>query len=134
MGATTPCYIARVVMDERHDRQTVTIRPQRGEGELVIVIGQHEALAIERGLHQEHFPRPLTHDLLLDCVQTLGGTLGELAIVREEGGTYFAELRLLLPDGSHEVLDCRPSDGLALLSREPGMRLLVADALLLDTD
>jgi uncharacterized protein len=64
--------------------------------------------------------RPLTHDLLLDVMEELGGRLDRIVVTdveeSEEGGTYLADLHLVGPLSEHTV-DARPSDSLALAAR-----------------
>lgn len=119
--------IARIMLDERHDRQLVTICDRLDDQRRIsLAIGQHEALAIERALKQDYFPRPLTHDLILGLLDINHASLEALRIVDLQQGTYFAELAIRRADGEERLLDCRPSDGLALLTRRPGLPLQVA--------
>lgn len=88
---------------------------------LPIFIGFDEAAAIARGLDAVDIGRPLTHDLLLDVVEELGGRVDRVVIDaiegREDGGgTYTADLHVDTPR-SEAVVDARPSDSLALAAR-----------------
>jgi len=85
-----------------------------------IFIGFDEARSIARGMDAEDIGRPLTHDLLLDIVEELGGRVTQVTVSdiedRDEGGTYIADLHLDTPRNS-TVVDARPSDSLALAAR-----------------
>jgi len=85
-----------------------------------IFIGFEEATSIARGLDAEDIGRPLTHDLLLDVIEELGGRVTRVTVSeieeREAGGTYIADLHLDTPR-SEVVVDARPSDSLALAAR-----------------
>ena len=85
-----------------------------------IFIGFDEARSIARGMDAEDIGRPLTHDLLLDIVEELGGRVTQVTVSdiedREEGGTYIADLHLDTPRTT-TVVDARPSDSLALAAR-----------------
>jgi bifunctional DNase/RNase len=87
---------------------------------LPIFIGFDEASAIARGMDAVDIGRPLTHDLLLDVVEELGGRIDSVvvdAIEQDEGGgTYTADLHVETPRGE-QVIDVRPSDSLALAAR-----------------
>ncbi|RRJ33507.1 bifunctional nuclease family protein [Halocatena pleomorpha] len=83
---------------------------------LPIFIGFSEATSIVRGLDADTIGRPLTHDLLLDGIEELGGRVDRVAITAVEDGTYFADLHLDTPRES-VVIDSRPSDALALAAR-----------------
>lgn len=99
---------------------------------LPIYIDQVEARAIQLGIDQIPTPRPLTHDLFVNTLDTLGARLQRLLIteLRESpsGGTFFAELDLATPNGEVRV-SARPSDGVALAVRA-GVAILAAEAVL----
>lgn len=83
---------------------------------LPIFIGFEEAASIARGIDAEDIGRPLTHDLLLDVVEELGGRVRHVEVTAVEDGTYIADLRIDTPRGE-TTIDARPSDSLALASR-----------------
>ncbi|WP_049998437.1 bifunctional nuclease family protein [Halococcus sediminicola] len=87
---------------------------------LPIFIGFDEASAIARGMDAVDIGRPLTHDLLLDVVEELGGRVDSVVVDAieegEGGGTYTADLHVETPRGKR-VIDARPSDSLALAAR-----------------
>ena len=83
---------------------------------LPIFIGFDEAASIARGLDAEDIGRPLTHDLLLDVIEELGGRVDGVEVSAVEDGTYIADLRVQTPRGEAEI-DARPSDSLALAAR-----------------
>jgi len=124
------CHLSHLVLDEDADQQTVFISETGGDRRFAITIGRTEAMAIDRALRGQAFPRPLTHDLLMTSITVLGGRLAEGRIVDVRDGTYFAVLVIRQDDGSETEIDCRPSDALALLARQPGTPLQVADTVL----
>lgn len=81
-----------------------------------IFVGGEEALAIARGMDATDIGRPLTHDLLLDVMEELGGRVEKVVVSRVEDKTYIADLHLETPR-SETVVDARPSDCLALAAR-----------------
>ena len=83
---------------------------------LPIFIGLEEATSIARGTDAVDLGRPLTHDLLLDTVEELGGRVDRVVMSSVEDGTYIADLHLVTPRGE-TVVDARPSDSLALAAR-----------------
>ncbi|MFB6146850.1 MAG: bifunctional nuclease family protein [Halobacteriaceae archaeon] len=91
--------------------------PEAEDGEVVpVFIGFDEAVSIARGLDAVDIGRPLTHDLLLDVVEELGGRVDAVVVAAIEDGTYVADLHLDTPRGE-VVVDARPSDSLALAAR-----------------
>ena len=86
-----------------------------------IFVGLEEATSIARGLEAADIGRPLTHDLLLDVMEELGGRIDRVVVSDLEerglgGGTYIADLHLTTPRDT-VVVDARPSDSLALAAR-----------------
>ncbi|MFC7155677.1 bifunctional nuclease family protein [Halomarina halobia] len=83
---------------------------------LPIVIGFDEAASIARGLDAIDIGRPLTHDLLLDVVEELGGRVDRVHVSEVRDETYIADLYLNTPRND-VIVDARPSDALALAAR-----------------
>lgn len=84
---------------------------------LPIFIGFDEAVSIARGMAAEDIGRPLTHDLMLDVIEELGGRVEKIVVVSVEDNTYIADLHINTPRGEDVVVDARPSDSLALAAR-----------------
>ncbi|HEY9828873.1 MAG TPA: bifunctional nuclease family protein, partial [Stenomitos sp.] len=76
-------------------------------------------------------PRPMTHDLLGNCLVSLGISLERVIIHSLEDNTFFAVLNLKQGEKTHRV-DARPSDAIALALRLSApiwvMEEVVADA------
>jgi len=83
---------------------------------LPVFVGFDEAMAIRRGLDAHDIGRPLTHDLLLDVVEELGGRVDAVEIADLHDETYIADLHVDTPRES-VIVDARPSDALALAAR-----------------
>ncbi|MFB6111247.1 MAG: bifunctional nuclease family protein [Halobacteriaceae archaeon] len=84
-----------------------------------IFVGFDQAVSIARGQDAVDIGRPLTHDLLLDVVEELGGRVRQIVVSGLEDGNFIADVHLDTPAGS-AVVDARPSDALALVSRTAG--------------
>lgn len=83
---------------------------------LPIMIGTPEASAIHFALEGIVSPRPMTHDLFVDVLTTLGATLQRVLITEIREHTYYAELYLQTGNGPR-VVSSRPSDAMALAVR-----------------
>ncbi|MFN3551309.1 MAG: bifunctional nuclease family protein [Endomicrobiia bacterium] len=83
---------------------------------LPIWIGMFEAQAILFKLQNLFFPRPLTHDLLKNIIETLKFSVEYVVITKIESNTFFAEIHIK-KDNEKFVIDSRPSDALALAVR-----------------
>lgn len=103
-------------LDDATKAPILVLRREAGEELLPIWIGAMEAMAISIALNSVDVPRPLTHDLLLNTLRSLGAQLVAVDVVDLRDGTYFAELDILL-GGARNRVDCRPSDAIALALR-----------------
>lgn len=93
---------------------------------LPVFVGFDEAMAIRRGLDAHDIGRPLTHDLLLDVMEELGGRVDAVEIAELRDETYIADLHVDTPRES-VVVDARPSDALALAARTNAPVSIAAD-------
>ncbi len=81
-----------------------------------IWIGVSEGNAIALEMNGEKFPRPLTHDLIVNMFADLGVTVERVTITDIKDNSYYAEITLALK-GKTFVIDARPSDSLAIAVR-----------------
>ena len=97
-------------------------RPQAAAGDaplrsLSIQTGSFEAAAISKGIDGAAPKRPVTHDLFLSALETLGARVERVEITRFEQPVFYANIALLGSDGQEHLVDARPSDALALAVR-----------------
>ena len=83
---------------------------------LPIWIGTIEAVSIAYAQEGYVHPRPQTHDLLIDIVESLNASITEVCITDIKDKTYFAEITLNTLEGN-VTLSSRPSDAIALAIR-----------------
>tara|TARA_B100000029_G_scaffold181695_1_gene179343 strand:- start:66 stop:545 length:480 start_codon:yes stop_codon:yes gene_type:complete len=83
---------------------------------LPIWIGTIEAVSIAYAQEGILHDRPQTHDLLLNIVEALEGSINEVNISNIEDSTYFADIILNTVNGL-VTLSARPSDAIALALR-----------------
>ena len=83
---------------------------------LPIWIGTIEAVSIAYAQEGILHDRPQTHDLLLNIVEALDGSISEVNISNIEDSTYFADIILNTVNGL-VTLSARPSDAIALALR-----------------
>lgn len=129
-----PCRLSHVLVEEHHDNHAIYLREIDGPRLLTIAIGPLEAGAIRRGVADERFARPLTHDLIVGLLEVTGRRCSGVRIEALEQGTYYASLLLADADGTETAIDCRPSDAIAILVRLSDVPLLVADEVFTDAD
>ncbi len=87
-----------------------------GHRRLPIIIGTFEAQAIALELEHIKPPRPMTHDLLRNIIQSFSTYVKQIFINDLKDGTFFAEI-IYEFDGQEIHQDARPSDAIALAIR-----------------
>jgi bifunctional DNase/RNase len=92
---------------------------------LPIWIGQPEARSILMKLQNQEFSRPLTHDLAVNLVTELGGSMEKVTVTELRDSTFFATISVNI-DGRTVEIDSRPSDAIALAVRS-GAEIFAAD-------
>jgi uncharacterized protein len=97
------------------------LKEVNGNRRLPIIIGAFEAQSIALEMEGIKPPRPLTHDLMKNIIETLGSDLSEITISELKDGTFYAKLGI---DG--QEVDARPSDAIALAVRY-GAPIFVSD-------
>ena len=105
--------VSGLTIDQQTKTPIVILRQVDGDKILPIWVGALEAMAVSLMLNNEQLPRPLTHDLLLLCLQGVQASLTHVEITNLRDGVYYA----ILGVRHHRRLirvDCRPSDAIAL--------------------
>lgn len=102
------------------------LKESDGPRRMPIIIGVPEAQAIANELEGVHAQRPMTHDLLRNVIEALGGRLREVVIHSLKEGTFYASL---IFDFSDLEVDARPSDAIAIAVR-CGVPIFVAEEIL----
>lgn len=122
--------LARIIINEIADQQVIYLREVDGERTFPILIGLFEASSINRRFTDEPPPRPLTHDLLRNTIEQLGGDAQDVVITELRDHTYFAVLRIRM-DGELIEVDSRPSDAIALAVHfDPPLPIYVDESVL----
>jgi bifunctional DNase/RNase len=105
--------LKRIIINEVQDQQIIMLREIDGSRSFPIVIGIFEATSIDRRVKRIASPRPLTHDLLNNVIEHMGGEIQDIVISDLREHTYYAKLRVR-HEGELIEVDCRPSDAIAL--------------------
>jgi bifunctional DNase/RNase len=105
--------LRRIIISEVHEPQVIVLREVDGDRSFPIVIGIFEATSIDRRVKNLPSPRPLTHDLVTNVIEQLGGEIQDVIINELKEHTYFAKLRIR-HEGELIEVDSRPSDAIAL--------------------
>jgi bifunctional DNase/RNase len=105
--------VKKIVMDPQQRCLVILGTPKR---DVPIWIGAAEGQAIALKLEGKTMPRPMTHDLFVNALSQTGWGIEKLVISDLRETTFYGELHLR-SGSKRTVLDCRPSDGIALALR-----------------
>ena len=109
--------VSGIVLDPQSRSPIVVLRDMPERRALMIWIGPPEANAIMLAIENVPLARPATHDLLVNSIQQLGGTVHSVVVNRMEENTFFAMLRVNTKAGKQIEIDSRPSDAVAVALR-----------------
>ncbi|HMO54742.1 MAG TPA: bifunctional nuclease family protein [Tepidiformaceae bacterium] len=99
-------------------QRVVILREKDTDRYLPIWIGPAEADAIAVRLQDVAVARPLTHDLLRNLIEQLGGRVAYIVVSDLSNDTFFARI-ILDVNGETVEVDSRPSDAIALAAGSP---------------
>lgn len=103
-------------LDESGADQIIILKEKNGSRMMPILIGYYEAQSIHLALNEIQIQRPLTHDLTVRIITSLGATMDRVVINDLREATFFARIHFSTENGSVDV-DSRPSDAIALAVR-----------------
>ena len=124
--------LSRIIISEINEQQVIYLKEVDGDRSFPILIGIYEAGAINRRVMRQKSQRPLTHDLLVNSIEALGGELDSVVINELRDHTYFAQLRVKM-NGEIVEVDARPSDAIAVaVTCNPILPIYVSEEVLED--
>ena len=118
-----------VRVDLQSNTPVLLLQEAEGLGRtLPIFIGAPEATAIAFALQGMDTPRPMTHDLIRDLLDSLDADVVRVVVTELRSSTYYADI-VLRRDGGEIPVSSRPSDAVAV-AVSTGAPLFVADDLM----
>ncbi len=124
--------LARIIISEINDQQVIYLKEVEGQRMFPILIGMFEATSIDRRVKGIEALRPLTHDLLVNAVESLGAEFQDVVISELREHAYYAKLRVR-QDGELVEIDARPSDAIAVaVTCDPPLPIYVSEDVLND--
>ncbi len=128
--------VKALLLDKTNNTPLVLLIEEESQRVIPIWIGTTEALAIGMALEKVNFSRPLTHDLILNVMETLGAVLEKVIIDSIKSDVYYATLVLReveeesVPDEEKIEVDARPSDAI-VLALKTSAPIFVSDEIML---
>lgn len=92
----------------------VLLKEINGDRQLPIIVGSAEAQAIALALEGIDMPRPMTHDLIKDIIDSFDSKIEKVIVSNLSSGTYFAQIVIKTSAIGEIRIDSRPSDAIAL--------------------
>jgi bifunctional DNase/RNase len=108
--------VDRVTLDTSTNRFVVILKDDINARWLPIVVGSSEAQAIALQLEKISPPRPLTHDLIKNILDSIKVFVTRIVVNDLRENTYYAAISVKT-NGSIRDVDARPSDAIALALR-----------------
>lgn len=121
--------LSKIMISETNDHQIIILKEKEGQRSFPIVIGLHEAWAIDRAVKEIPTPRPLTHDLLYSVITGLNAGLMRIIINDLKNNTFYAKL-VLQRNNEFVEIDSRPSDAIALAMQKKSTPIFVEEKVL----
>lgn len=105
-----------LLFDPRSNMYILLLKDSEGAETLPIWIGKPEADSIALALGKVATPRPLTHDLIKNIMDSMSVRVTRIVVTQILDNTYYA--LIYLTDGKDEMpVDSRPSDAVAVALR-----------------
>ena len=108
--------VAGIAIDAVSRNPIVLLRDTSERRALPIWIGEAEAKAIIGALDGRPLERPMTHDLMLNFLDTWGITVERIVVHALKNSTFYAVITVSQGDVKKEM-DARPSDAIAIAVR-----------------
>lgn len=108
--------VAGIALDAATRSPIVLLKDGTDRRALPIYIGQDQAKAIISVLENQVPPRPLTHDLFVNLMESWDMALDRVVIRSLQDNTFYAVLIVNQGEAKREI-DARPSDAIAIALR-----------------
>lgn len=105
-----------VVLMPQIGQYLVTLEEIGGIRLIPIWVGPAEGMAIGTKLEGQKFPRPITHDLMVNILNQLNAKVKKITVTDLKDSTFYATITLSINNRTMEI-DSRPSDAIALAIR-----------------
>ena len=105
-----------LALDPMSNMPIIILRDEEDKRSLPIWVGIFEANAIALELEKIATPRPMTHDLIKNILETIDARVLKVVVTDLKDNTFFAALHLQVGENEYTV-DARPSDAIALALR-----------------
>jgi bifunctional DNase/RNase len=109
-------YVESVRVSTSGLQRVVVLKEKESDRYLLIWVGTPEAGAIALSMQGIAVARPMTHDLVKNVIEAMGGKVTRILINDLVDNTFYARIMVDVDSRSLEI-DSRPSDAIALALR-----------------
>jgi bifunctional DNase/RNase len=120
--------IKGLMLDPVSNSPIVVLKDAEDKVFLPIWVGIFEANAIALRLENIATPRPMTHDLLRNTIESLDAHITQIVISELKESTFYATVHLTSGEKTL-VIDARPSDAIALALRSEAPIFVAQDVI-----
>ena len=124
-----PVKIQKISYHHPNRSYAVILKEIEGDRKLPVLVGAFEAQAIAMAMEFMETPRPLTHDLIVNLINGIDGSLSSVKIIKLEDGVFYSILDIESEDIGNREIDSRPSDALAIAIRMHSPILVANDVM-----
>ncbi len=105
-----------LLVDPTSNSPIVLLKDVGSDAMLPIWVGPFEANSIATEIEKVSPQRPMTHDLLRNVINQMGGVVSRVTVTELRDNTFFAVIEISV-NGVVVLIDSRPSDAIALALR-----------------
>jgi bifunctional DNase/RNase len=110
--------LVEIQLHDQGGAQIIILQEKEGERSFPIFIGTFEFIFLDQAIKGITHERPMTHDLIVNTIDGLGGKLTGILIDELKNNTYIGKLLVRTSDGEVVRIDSRPSDAVVLAMKE----------------
>ena len=120
--------INKISHDPKSKGYLIKLKAFKRNDFLEILVGTKDAKQISLAEGGINLPRPSTHDLLLDIIDSFDIKIKKIIITDYKASIYYSKVVLYNMNIGEILIDCRPSDGM-ILSLRSGCPIYISNKL-----
>jgi hypothetical protein len=110
--------MVEIQLHDNGGHQIIILQEKTGARIVSIFVGTFEFIYLDQAIKGIIHERPMTHDLIVNVLDSMGGKLVGVLVDELKSNTYFGKLLVRTGDGEVLRVDTRPSDAMVLAMKE----------------
>lgn len=99
--------------DDITPKYAISLEDEQGR-ECILIVCPTDAAAVNDQINQDQPERPFSYDLILNIVNEMGGKIINVVIDDVWKQTYYAKIRIRMPNERVIAIDSRPCDAIVM--------------------